>query len=160
MADAKVFRANGSEISFGEDGSINVKSAGDFTFTGSAPVAYKGSTSDFIAADSLTLRAYQAGAAKTAIYPDSAAILYPVLGLAGEAGEVAGKVKKVIRDSGGVFTPEIKAAIAAELGDVLWYLAATARDLDIELADIAQGNLDKLASRMARNVIGGSGDNR
>lgn len=108
----------------------------------------------------LTFDEYQQRAAKTAIYPDSAKITYPALGLASEAGEVAGKIKKVIRDSNGVYTPEIKKAISDELGGVLWYIAAVCRDLDIKMSDCGHDNLEILASRQKRNVLGGSGDNR
>ena len=93
---------------------------------------------------------YQEDAIETAIYPDNAKILYPTLGLVGEAGEVAEKVKKVIRDEGGVFTEEKKVELAKELGDVLWYIANIAADIDMELNLIATMNLDKLASRAER----------
>ena len=108
----------------------------------------------------LTINEYQNKAVETAIYGVGNAVIYPTLGLAGEAGEVADKVKKVLRDNDGEFTEEKKREIAFELGDVLWYLAALARDLGYSLEEIAQANLDKLASRKARNVISGSGDNR
>lgn len=103
---------------------------------------------------------YQQVARKTAIYPITHSILYPTLGLTGEAGEVADKVKKVIRDKGGRFTDEDKLEIAKELGDVLWYLANTATDLGFDLDTIADMNLDKLNSRKARGALQGSGDNR
>ena len=103
---------------------------------------------------------YQEDTIETAIYPDNAKILYPTLGLVGEAGEVAEKVKKVIRDEGGVFTEEKKVELAKELGDVLWYIANIAADIDMELNLIATMNLDKLASRAERNQLTGSGDNR
>ena len=103
----------------------------------------------------MTLSEYQIKAAQTAIYPDNWSIVYPALGLAGEAGEVANKVKKLVRDG-----KLDKEAVAAELGDVLWYLSALARDLDADLGDIAQANINKLESRMKRGVIGGSGDTR
>jgi NTP pyrophosphatase (non-canonical NTP hydrolase) len=86
--------------------------------------------------------------------------IYPTLGLCGEAGEVADKVKKVIRDRGGSFDVEVIAALKLELGDVLWYVAQLASELGLELDAIATANLDKLASRAARNVISGSGDQR
>ena len=86
-------------------------------------------------------------------------VSYASLGM-GEAGEVQGKVKKVIRDSGGEITDEVRAKIAGELGDTLWYLAATADEFGLDLGEIAQGNLDKLLDRKARGVISGSGDNR
>ena len=103
---------------------------------------------------------YQTQASKTTIYDDKYNIIYPSLGLVNEAGEVAGKVKKVLRDKGGHFSPETKQAIADELGDVLWYIAAMCNDLNINMEDVAQNNLNKLNSRMARNVIKGSGDYR
>ena len=108
----------------------------------------------------MDLTEYQEDAIETAIYPDNAKILYPTLGLVGEAGEVAEKVKKVIRDEGGVFTEEKKVELAKELGDVLWYIANIAADIDMELNLIATMNLDKLASRAERNKLSGSGDNR
>ncbi len=85
---------------------------------------------------------------------------YPALGLASEAGEVAGKVKKVLRDHGGEFDAEQVAAIKDELGDVLWYIAVLAADLGLTLDDIAASNVDKLRSRMARGMIRGDGDHR
>jgi NTP pyrophosphatase (non-canonical NTP hydrolase) len=107
------------------------------------------------------LQAYQAETAKTARYPDVGANpVYPTLGLCGEAGEVAEKVKKVLRDQGGRFNADTRAALALELGDVLWYLARLASELDLDLGAIAEANLAKLASRAERNVIGGSGDER
>ena len=104
---------------------------------------------------------YQRRALMTAIYDyDTWGVLYPALGLASEAGEVAGKVKKVIRDGNGVFSDEMKEAIAKELGDVMWYCAAVAEDLGYDLSVILEENLEKLESRMQRGVIGGSGDKR
>ena len=104
---------------------------------------------------------YQNLALSTAIYPMMYKKVYPALGLCGEAGEVAEKIKKVIRD--GVdygYEEEFKAELTKELGDVLWYVAALASDLDISLDDVAEKNVQKLASRKKRNKIGGSGDNR
>jgi NTP pyrophosphatase (non-canonical NTP hydrolase) len=107
------------------------------------------------------LQAYQAATAKTAHYPDVGSNpVYPTLGLCGEAGEVAEKVKKVLRDQGGQFSADSRAALALELGDVLWYLARLASELDLDLGAIAEANLAKLASRVERNVIAGSGDQR
>jgi NTP pyrophosphatase (non-canonical NTP hydrolase) len=104
---------------------------------------------------------YQEGCRATARYPDAGANpIYPTLGLCGEAGEVADKVKKVLRDRQGNFSSEVIADLQLELGDVLWYVAQLATELGLELEQIAQANLDKLASRAARNVIGGSGDRR
>jgi len=108
----------------------------------------------------LTLSEYQKGALETAIYPESKKIVYPTLGLVGEAGEVAEKVKKVYRDSESVFTSEKKLEIAKEIGDVLWYCAALSHDLGFSLEEVARMNYEKLKSRQARGVIGGSGDNR
>ncbi|NDG73982.1 MAG: hypothetical protein EBX49_01290 [Synechococcaceae bacterium WB8_1B_136] len=109
----------------------------------------------------MDLNAYQQGARRTARYPQVGANpIYPTLGLCGEAGEVADKVKKVLRDQGGVFSAEQRDAIKLELGDVLWYVAQLASELDLDLETIGQANLDKLASRAARNVIAGSGDHR
>ena len=108
----------------------------------------------------MTLNQYQEEALKTAIYPEDKKIIYPTLGLTGEAGEVADKVKKVIRDNNQEFTDEKKRQIALEISDVLWYCATLAHDIGYTLEDIAQMNIDKLASRQKRNKIGGSGDER
>lgn len=108
----------------------------------------------------MTLNEYQAAARSTAIYPKEREILYPTLGLTGEAGEVADKVKKVIRDDHETFTPEKKRQIALELGDVLWYAAALAHDLGYTLDEVAQMNVEKLQSRQQRDKIHGSGDER
>jgi NTP pyrophosphatase (non-canonical NTP hydrolase) len=105
---------------------------------------------------------YQEEARRFAIYKDK--VTYPALGLASEAGEVCGKVKKVLRDTEGISTLINKydriAEIKAELGDVLWYIANLASDLEIPLEDIAEENISKLQDRMNRNQIKGSGDNR
>ncbi len=103
---------------------------------------------------------YQKAARTTAIYGDGNKVVYPALGLASEAGEVAGKVKKVLRDRGGTFGPETIEAIRDELGDVLWYVAVLAADLGLSLDDIAARNVEKLRSRMARGTIQGDGDRR
>jgi NTP pyrophosphatase (non-canonical NTP hydrolase) len=108
----------------------------------------------------MQINEYQNKAIETAIYGVGTKIIYPTLGLAGEAGEVADKVKKVLRDSNGEFTDEKKLEIIKESGDCLWYLAALARDLGYTLEEMAQMNLNKLASRKERNQISGSGDNR
>ena len=109
----------------------------------------------------MDLNAYQQGARATARYPEVGSNpIYPTLGLCGEAGEVADKVKKVLRDNGGQFSPDVRQALKLELGDVLWYVAQLASELDFSLDDIAAANLAKLASRAARDVIGGSGDLR
>ena len=103
---------------------------------------------------------YQTQASNTAIYNDADVIIYPALGMLSEAGEVAGKIKKVLRDKNGHFDPVERDKIADEVGDVLWYIAALCTDLGVGMETIAQKNLNKLNSRMARNVIKGSGDNR
>jgi NTP pyrophosphatase (non-canonical NTP hydrolase) len=108
----------------------------------------------------MNLNDYQTNALSSAIYGVGARIIYPALKLNGEAGEVAEKVGKVLRDDNGVFSEEKKLAIAQEIGDVLWYCAALANDLGFKLDDIAEMNLAKLADRLKRGVISGSGDNR
>jgi NTP pyrophosphatase (non-canonical NTP hydrolase) len=108
----------------------------------------------------MTFKNYQELAVETAVYGAGDRIIYPALGLANEAGEVLGKIKKVLRDRNGVFTGESNQAIGDEIGDVLWYIAALSRDLGLSLDDIAERNIQKLIDRKARNVIQGSGDNR
>ena len=104
--------------------------------------------------------AYQRSASRTAIYPDEHRILYPALGLAGEAGEVANKVKKLIRDGPEGRPDDWREQIASEIGDVLWYAAALATDLNLTLGMIAAQNEKKLAARKDAGTIGGSGDKR
>ncbi len=101
------------------------------------------------------LNNYQMQARKFAVYPERANITYPALGLAGEAGEVADKVKKILRDD--KFDRD---AIAKEIGDVLWYIAALCRDLNVDMAQVAHDNLAKLRDRQERGKLQGSGDNR
>lgn len=108
----------------------------------------------------MTLNDYQLKALETANYPQEFKIIYPVLGLTGEAGEVSDKVKKVIRDNNNVFTDDRKQEIAKEIGDVLWYIATLSHDLGYSLEEIGQMNYDKLKSRKERNMINGNGDNR
>lgn len=104
---------------------------------------------------------YQAKAITTAIYPDQGKnIIYPTLGLTGEAGEVSELIKKMIRDDAGVLTEERRAKLAKELGDVLWYVAVVAYESGLMLGDVARGNIDKLASRKERGQISGSGSDR
>lgn len=103
----------------------------------------------------MNLNDYQKMAARTAIYKSTHSIMYPALGLAAEAGEVANKVKKILRDD--TFDRQ---AIADEIGDVLWYIAALSRDLNIDLHDIAIQNLEKLYGRKSRGTLTGSGDKR
>ena len=88
------------------------------------------------------------------------ALTYPTVGLVGEAGEVAEKVKKIYRDHGGIVNDEHRDEIKKELGDVLWYVAQLAHELGLSLSDIARHNLEKLTSRKERDVLHGSGDNR
>lgn len=124
----------------------------------------------------VSLNDYQAMSNETAVYPGQGTLIglmYVALGL-GEAGEVQGKVKKILRDDfdegdiedisiidvNHVVTPEKKTALIGELGDILWYLAQTATELDVDLEEIAVANLEKLNSRKDRGVLQGSGDNR
>jgi len=112
----------------------------------------------------MTLDEYQAQARSTAVYPEHARVLYPTLKLAGEAGEVAEKLGKLMRDEalvpGDPLTPAQRDGLAKELGDVLWYVANLATDLGLTLEQVARDNLEKLASRQRRGVIHGSGDER
>ena len=109
----------------------------------------------------MDLNEYQQKARKTAFYPNAGDNpIYPTLGLAGEAGEVADKVKKVIRDRNGIFDMEAKESIMLELGDVLWYVSQLGSELGFHLEDIAISNLNKLSSRSSRGRISGDGDNR
>jgi NTP pyrophosphatase (non-canonical NTP hydrolase) len=123
----------------------------------------------------LSLDDYQARAAGTAVYPGrgtALGLIYCGLKLAGEAGEVAEKIGKALRDDGlqpvvrdgepgwTDLRPERREALKAELGDVLWYVASAARELGYDLADVARTNLDKLADRKARGALHGSGDDR
>ena len=87
-------------------------------------------------------------------------IIYPTLGLVNEGGEVAGKIKKVFRDKGGVISADDREALKQELGDVLWYFTQICTELDLTLEEVAAANLEKLLSRLARGVIGGNGDQR
>lgn len=103
---------------------------------------------------------YQAATDTTASYPEDQALNYLTMGLASEAGEVAGRVKKVIRDKEGAVSEAEAYELAKELGDVLWYVAQLALHLNLTLESVAQMNIDKLADRKNRGVIGGSGDNR
>lgn len=103
---------------------------------------------------------YQRRARETAIYPGMGNNLwYPALGLAGESGEVAEKIKKFYRDAQ-PFNLEFQLSIRRELGDVLWYIANLATEMDIRLSEVALDNLAKLADRRERGKLRGSGDNR
>jgi len=109
----------------------------------------------------MTFAEYQKDSRRTALYPNKDAnYVYPTLGLAGETGEVAEKIKKIIRDKAGVVSDEDRQEIEKELGDVLWYISQIATELKIDLENIAAKNLEKLLSRLERNKIGGNGDNR
>ncbi len=109
----------------------------------------------------MELSDYQERSRATAVYPGAGAnLLYPTLGLCGEAGEVAEKIKKMVRDDAGVLSAERRVALAKELGDVLWYVAQLATEAGLELDAIAAGNLEKLGSRRDRDVLQGSGDDR
>ncbi|HEU0050487.1 MAG TPA: nucleoside triphosphate pyrophosphohydrolase family protein [Patescibacteria group bacterium] len=109
----------------------------------------------------MTFEEYQLLSRKTAIYPNLGNnFVYPTLGLTGEAGEVADKLKKTIRDDDGLITDQKKTEITKELGDVLWYVAQLATELGLSMDDIAKTNIEKLYSRLERGVLHGSGDNR
>ena len=109
----------------------------------------------------MELKEYGELAMKTAIFPKEDGYVYTALGLAGEAGEIANKVKKFIRDDFDDEEMQDKLSdVAEELGDVLWYVAQIATELDTDLETIARRNLMKLAGRKARGVLGGSGDDR
>ena len=113
----------------------------------------------------MDLNHYQTRAMQTAIYPEVgeaavAGVIYTSLGLVGEAGEIANKVKKIIRDSGGELSNERQNDLLDELGDVLWYVAMLAVELDANLADVAAHNLRKLKERASKGALGGSGDHR
>lgn len=104
---------------------------------------------------------YQNLSRRTALYKDRGHnFIYPTLGLAGETGEVAEKIKKILRDKNGVVDEATKDSLKKELGDVLWYLAQLATEFGLSLDDIADANLKKLSSRMARGKINGDGDER
>ncbi len=104
---------------------------------------------------------YQKFTRTTAVYPDQGKnLIYPTLGLVGEAGEVAEKVKKIIRDQGGKISEEHRQELIKELGDVLYYIATAAFELDSDLKTVAEKNVAKLSSRLERGVVHGDGDNR
>lgn len=108
----------------------------------------------------MTFDEYQQFTESTAVYPKENGLLYVVLGLCGEAGEIAEKVKKVLRDDNAEFTPEKKWEIAMEIGDVFWYCNRLVDELGFDMSEIVEENIKKLNSRKERNVLGGSGDNR
>ena len=92
--------------------------------------------------------------------PMNHSIVYPTMGMVNEAGEVAGKVKKIFRDRSGEITEADRQALKQELGDVLWYLAQICTELDLSLQEVAEANLNKLFSRLERGQIRGDGDER
>jgi mazG family pyrophosphatase domain protein len=108
----------------------------------------------------MTLNEFQKAALETAVYPKEYKVIYPALGITGEAGECSDKVKKVIRDNNGEFTDDRKREIAKEIGDVLWYCATLAHDIGYSLEEIGEMNVEKLRSRKERNKLNGNGDNR
>jgi NTP pyrophosphatase (non-canonical NTP hydrolase) len=109
----------------------------------------------------MNFKDYQSKSRKTAAYtPIGHPVIYPTLGLVNEAGEVAGKIKKVFRDKNGEISEETREALKAELGDVLWYIAQVATELNLSLDEIAEYNIAKLYDRLERGQIQGDGDNR
>ena len=109
----------------------------------------------------MDFKTYQKKARETALYPNlNSNYVYPTLGLVGEAGEVAEKVKKVIRDDNGEFDDQSKLAIKKELGDVLWYISNLCTELNFNLDEVALQNLEKLKLRASKGKISGSGDDR
>ena len=103
---------------------------------------------------------YQEKTGETAIYPPEKALEYLTLGLCSEAGEVAGKLKKIIRDNNGIVDEDAAQKLSIEIGDVLWYVAQLATTLGLQLSEVAEDNLSKLASRKNKGTITGSGDYR
>lgn len=110
--------------------------------------------------NSMLISEYEEIVKETAVYPSTHRILYPALGMAGEAGEVANKVKKIIRDGIDAQPEDWRTQIAKEIGDVLWYCAALAHDLNVPLSVIAAQNKDKLLARKKKGTLKGSGDDR
>ncbi len=109
----------------------------------------------------MTFNEYQDRAKATAVYPHIGEnLIYPTLGLTGEAGEVADKMKKVIRDHNGVLDELQRNLIMLEVGDVLWYVSQLSFELGFSLEEIAQANLEKLAARATKGLIHGNGDIR
>lgn len=103
---------------------------------------------------------YQKRSRKTAVYPNPGSnYVYPTLGLAGEAGEVANKIKKILRKDSEL-TDEVKHEISKELGDVIWYLAQLCTELGLSFDQVAVENLEKLMKRLKDDKLHGSGDNR
>ncbi len=109
----------------------------------------------------MNFQEYQEQSRKTAVYPQVGSnFVYPILGMAGESGEVAEKVKKVLREKNGIVDEAAKEEIIKELGDLLWYMSQLASELGISLDEVAQKNITKTQSRMERGTLLGDGDNR
>lgn len=110
----------------------------------------------------MDFKEYQKLAHRTAKFPKIIGedYIYPILGLVGEAGEISNKVKKIFRDDKGTLTDSRKEEIKNELGDILWYVAEVSTCLGLELDDVAEANIKKLASRLERGAISGDGDKR
>ena len=104
---------------------------------------------------------YQTESRKTwGTIPMDHPIVYPTIGLINEAGEVAGKIKKIFRDQNGQITEEDRQSLKSELGDVLWYLTQICTELDLTLEEVAETNIAKIFSRQKRGKLEGDGDNR
>ena len=110
--------------------------------------------------DGMGMNEYQRLAEVTVVYKPELKVIYPTIGLCGETGEVAEKVKKWLRDDGGQMTDERRELLKKELGDVMWYLAVLAKDLGLTLDEIARHNIEKLLDRKERGVVHGKGDIR
>lgn len=108
----------------------------------------------------MDVKKYQEIIKKTAVFPKEIGLTYCTMGLCGEAGEVAEKMKKLFRDKGGVVTEEFKQDVKKELGDVVWYVTALAKELGLTLEEILEANYEKLMKRRATNTLHGDGDNR
>lgn len=108
----------------------------------------------------MDIKEYQGIIKKTAVFPAEIGLTYCTMGLCGEAGEVAEKMKKLFRDKGGVVTDEFKQDVKKELGDVVWYVTALANELGLTLEEILEANYTKLIKRRETNTLHGSGDNR
>lgn len=109
----------------------------------------------------MTFEEYQNKARQTANYPNVGSnFIYVALGLSGESGEIAEKIKKLLRDKNGAMDDEAKKALCYELGDVLWYVSQMGVELNLSLEEIAEKNIEKIFSRKERGAIGGNGDER
>jgi NTP pyrophosphatase (non-canonical NTP hydrolase) len=111
--------------------------------------------------EDMDFKEYQKKSRKTAVYPQAGKnYIYPTLGLAGESGEVAEKIKKIIRDKKGKISRKTRAEVEKELGDVLWYISQLASELKLDMDNVAEKNIEKLYNRMKRGKLKGNGDNR